>query len=42
MERMIILTVGLIKNILLHKMCYFPEPCTYSKGKIKAELDLSN
>ena len=38
----ILLTVGLTKNILLYKMSYLPEPHTHSKHKIKAELDLSN
>ena len=36
------LIVGLIKNISLYKMSYFPESCTRSKNKIKVELDLSN
>ena len=30
------------KKISLYKMSYFPEPHTYSRNKIKAELDLSN
>ena len=34
--------VGLIKKMSLYKMSYFPEPYTYSKNKIKVELDLSN
>ena len=36
------LIVGLIKNILLYKMSYFPVACTRSKNKIKVELDLSH
>ena len=36
----IILIVGLIKKVLLHKMSYFPEPYTCSKNEIKVELDL--
>ena len=28
------LTIGLIKNILLHKVSCFPEPYTFSKNKI--------
>ena len=35
------LTVGLIKNILLYKMSYFPDPHT-DKCEIEVELDLSN
>ena len=38
----IILIVRLIKKKLLHKMSYFPEPCTRGNITIKAELDLSN
>ena len=30
------------KGDKLCEMSYFPEPCTHSKNKIKAELDLSN
>ena len=36
----ITLIVGLIENILLYKMSYFPEQ--YSKSKIKIDLYLSN
>ena len=32
----------MIKKKLLYKTSYFPEPHTYSKNKIEAELDLSN
>ena len=39
---MIHLIVGLIKNILLYKVSYFPEEYTRSKNKIKFEFDLSN
>ena len=35
------LTIELIKNILLYKTSYFPEPHT-NKNKIEVELDLSN
>ena len=35
----ILVTVALIKNILLHKMSYSSEPCTHSKNKIKVESD---
>ena len=38
----ILLTVGLMKKISLHRMSYFPDPYTHSKNKIKVELDLSN
>ena len=38
----ILLTAGLIKQISLYKMSYFPDPYTRSKSKIKVELDLSN
>ena len=31
-----------MKEISLYKMSYFPKPCTFSKCKIKVELDLSN
>ena len=34
--------VGLIKNISLHKMNYFPEQYTCSENKIKVKLNLSN
>ena len=34
----ILVTVALIKNILLHKS-YSSEPCTHSKNKIKVESD---
>ena len=27
----------LIKNILLYKISYFPEPCNYNKNEIKVE-----
>ena len=37
-----LLTVRLIKKILWYKMCYFPDPYTHIKNKIKVELDLSN
>ena len=37
----VLLTVGYIKNILLYKINYFPEPHT-NKNKIEIELDLSN
>ena len=36
------LIAGLIKEILLYKMSYFPEPYSINKIKIKVELDLSN
>ena len=36
------LIVPLIKNMLLHKVSYFPEPYTRSKNKIKFELDFLN
>ena len=35
------LIVGLIKQTLLYKVSYFPEPA-HSKNEIKFELDLSN
>ena len=38
----IFLIDGLIKNILLNKLSYFPEPYAHSKSKINVELDLSN
>ena len=34
--------VGLIKEIQLYKMSYFPEPYTRNKSKKAEELDLSN
>ena len=37
----IVLTAGLIKQISLYKMSYFPDPYTRSKSKTKVELDLS-
>ena len=37
----ILLTVGLIKNIQLYKINYFPKPHNHSK-KIEVELDLSS
>ena len=33
------LIVGLMKNILLYKMSYFPDSYTHSKNNIKVELD---
>ena len=36
------LIVGLIKNILLYKVSYFPEIYTRSKNKKTVEFDLSN
>ena len=36
------LIVELIKKISLYKMNYFPEPYTFSKNKIKVELNFSN
>ena len=36
------LIVGLIKNILLYNVSYFPEIYTRSKNKITVEFDLSN
>ena len=38
----ILLTAGLIKNILFYKMSYFPEPHIHSKNKIEVELYFSN
>ena len=38
----IYLIIGLIKNILLYKLSYFPEPYICSKRKTKVELDLTN
>ena len=38
----ILLIVRSIKNILLYKISYFPEPYTRSKNQIKLVLDLSN
>ena len=35
------LIVALMKQMLLYKMSYFPEPSTHSKTKIKVELYLS-
>ena len=37
----VLLIVGLIKRCCYIKMSYYP-PCSYSKNKIKVELDLSN
>ena len=37
---LILLTVGLIKQILLYEMSYFPESCTHKISKIQRELDL--
>ena len=44
MERLMIirLIVGLIKNISLYKISYFPESYTRGINKIEIELDLSN
>ena len=39
---LIILAVGLIKNIFLYKMSYLLEPQTHSNNKAKIELDLAN
>ena len=36
------LIVGLIKNLLLHKVRYNPKPDSYERNKIKVELHLSN
>ena len=36
------LIVGLIKNLSLHKMKYYPKPDSYERNKIKVELHLSN
>ena len=36
----ILLIVGLMKNIYLYIMTYFPEPYTRSKNKMNVELDL--
>ena len=36
------LIVGLIKNLSLHKMRYYPKPDSYERNKIKVELHLSN
>ena len=36
------LTVGLTKMIFLYKVTYFPGPYTYTKNRIKLEVDLSN
>ena len=36
------LTVGLTKKIFLYKVSYFPELYTYTKNRIKLEVDLSN
>ena len=42
MDMMILLIVGLMKKLSLHKMNHFPEPYNHSKSRIKVELDLSN
>ena len=39
---MILLTAGLIKEIMSYKIRYSTEPYTRSKNKIKSETDLSN
>ena len=36
------LIVGLIKNMLLYKMSYFPELYNLKKTEIKVDLNLSN
>ena len=36
------LTVGLTKKIFLYKVSYFPELYTYTKNRIKLEVDFSN
>ena len=36
------LIVGLIKNISLHKISYFPESFSHAINKTKVELDLDN
>ena len=36
------LIAGLIKTISLYKINFYPEPGSYSRSKIKDELDLSN
>ena len=36
------LIAGLIKNILIHKSSYYPQPKNHIWNKIKVELNLSN
>ena len=38
----VLFIVGLIKNMPLYKMSYYPEPDSHGRNKMKVELDLSN
>ena len=39
---MILLIVGLIRNVSLYKKNYFPEPLDYTLNKTKVKLNLAN